>query len=141
MRHMISLHKKGMDSRRLLLQQALAGSDDSSGSSTGSTRSKGLPPTVHVMQQNSRLVVLTMEVGAFLLMSHQCSCSVCSHCLDASEIALMYDCTTLLYDFTMTGKANRSDLISFYQNQADVHRSRCGVHMTSGQAHIGHDQS
>lgn len=58
-RNMIALHKQGMDSRRLLLQQALAGANDG-------RQGKGASPTVQIMQQNSRVVVLTLEVLTFL---------------------------------------------------------------------------
>ena len=53
---MLSAHAKGMDSRRLLLQQTMAfESKDPSGQPPS--------PSVGIMQQNSRIVVLTLEVG------------------------------------------------------------------------------
>ena len=53
---MLSVHAKGMDSRRLLLQQTMAfQAKDPSGQPPS--------PTIGIMQQNSRIVVLTLEVG------------------------------------------------------------------------------
>lgn len=56
-RRMMAVHSEGMDSRRLLLQQAMADSSLQEGQK-GAQQS----PTVGMMQQNSRLIVLTLEV-------------------------------------------------------------------------------
>ncbi|KAK9813793.1 hypothetical protein WJX73_010091 [Symbiochloris irregularis] len=55
---MMAVHAEGMDSRRLLLQQAMAGSSLQEGQK-GAQQS----PTVGMMQQNSRLIVLTLEAN------------------------------------------------------------------------------
>ena len=52
------MYKSGFDSRRLLLQQSLAGVQ---GGEPGAQ--EGVSPSVVTMQQNTRLVVLTLEVN------------------------------------------------------------------------------
>ena len=47
----VDMYRGGFDSRRMLLQQSLG------------TPEGGLSPFVALMQQNTRLIILTLEVG------------------------------------------------------------------------------
>jgi len=53
-----NMYKSGFDSRRMLLQQSLAGVQGGEPGDQG-----GESPSVVTMQQNTRLVVLTLEVS------------------------------------------------------------------------------
>lgn len=48
----VDMYRGGFDSRRMLLQQSLG------------TPESGLSPFVALMQQNTRLIILTLEVGS-----------------------------------------------------------------------------
>ena len=50
----------GVTSRRLLLQQALA--EEANPADNGEPEVVGPSPTVRIMQQNTRLIVFTLEV-------------------------------------------------------------------------------
>ena len=58
MKQIVDMYKSGFDSRRMLLQQSLAGVQ---GGEPGDQ--EGESPSVVTMQQNTRLVVLTLEVS------------------------------------------------------------------------------
>ncbi len=57
-KQIVNMYKSGFDSRRMLLQQSLAGVQ---GGEPGGQ--EGVSPSVITMQQNTRLVVLTLEVS------------------------------------------------------------------------------
>ena len=56
-KQIVNMYKSGFDSQSMLLQQSLAGVQ-------GQSDGKGSSPSVITMQQNTRLVVLTLEVNA-----------------------------------------------------------------------------
>ncbi len=58
MKQIVNMYKSGFDSRRMLLQQSLAGVQGGEPGDQG-----GESPSVVTMQQNTRLVVLTLEVS------------------------------------------------------------------------------
>lgn len=58
MKQIVDMYKSGFDSRRMLLQQSLAGVQGGEPGDQG-----GESPSVVTMQQNTRLVVLTLEVN------------------------------------------------------------------------------
>jgi len=57
-KQIVNMYKSGFDSRRMLLQQSLAGAQGGEPGDQG-----GESPSVITMQQNTRLVVLTLEVS------------------------------------------------------------------------------
>ncbi len=57
-KQIVNMYKSGFDSRRMLLQQSLAGVQGGEPGDQG-----GESPSVITMQQNTRLVVLTLEVS------------------------------------------------------------------------------
>ncbi len=65
------MYKSGFDSRRMLLQQSLAGVQGGEPGDQG-----GESPSVVTMQQNTRLVVLTLEVSE---PANLCTCMNLAH--------------------------------------------------------------
>ena len=71
-KQIVQMYGSGFTSRKMLLQQSLAGQD----------KSKGVSPSVISMQQNTRLAVLTLQVMSACklqtpwmhLCAHECTC-------------------------------------------------------------------
>lgn len=83
-KQIVEMYGSGFTSRKMLLQQSLAGQD----------RSKGVSPSVMSMQQNTRLAVLTLQVcfsligQVFALTNARFQLQLC-FCLSGKEVTFI----------------------------------------------------
>ena len=82
-KQIVEMYGSGFTSRKMLLQQSLAGQD----------RSKGVSPSVISMQQNTRLAVLTLQVcfsltgQGFALTNARFQSQLCCVCLERRPLS------------------------------------------------------